>query len=977
MIVSDPAINEHRYSDIPARAVDKAGLSQKAFDWLFGYDYFIAHRSVDGKDYASALYDALTTKGSELDCFLDVKHYGAGGGLTNMQERALRKTTRLIVIVTPQAHDAHGPYLRDEVAEFRRIHPNGIIVPIGNWETLTEKHYPNSQLLPLLPHLPDDICIFESTEQLGEGRPSPQTVAKLVNDFSEERRSTKRLRWIRRFSMLLLILLIAAVGFGIYATLERNTAEIARARAEQTLARSFARTIGLNTYDFRPSPDERDALWELAGLEPTNANVRKRLIDDWIQTLPSLERAFALNARGVHAAIGLNTTHEAYLASRAIDAANVLVDALENPHVVDPQRMETLPYSLSNVGHILAALAAYMNPKTAAAVAARLVTALDKVSENPKETPSNRLASLAEALAAFAGRMDPSAAAPLAKRGALVLAKAIGNDNPKMGDSKGRLSKMSEALAVLAARMNSDDVAAVSAALIKAAEDGQEFDYVRISIVGSGLAALCACLKSNDAVAVSAPLVKALENPQENDPNRLSTLGDTVVTLAAGMNSDAAAAVTERAARVLVRALENAPDSDSGGHSSLGNTIAALAAHMNPNAAADVTERAARVLVRVLEKAPHFDHGDEPWGNTIAALAAHMNPDAAAAVTERAAHVLVGELENASPLKTDVTLSASLAALLARMKPEATTAVAEKGAHVLVRELEDSQDTFYERLSNLADAVATLTTYMKPDAAAALVGHVAPSLIKALENPLETRADRLEHFRDAVAAIAVRMNSDDAASVAVPLVKVFENPQENNPYRLSTLGDALAALAARMDPDTAAAVAQKGALVLVKALKDPREIDSERLADLGNALAGLAAQIPSARHTQLFGLMNRFFGWVPDPRKSQEAEHRDQQTIAKTCSVLNTQDLTEVLKWPFCVGEARKLVLSELEKKTGRIFGGDVWKFVEQAPSLGIKNLDQPAKCPRGEDAINELQALRAHETHKPGLAIPKDGNTR
>src|SRR5918996_2290564 len=151
MIARDPATNQSGSSDVAAPAVDKAGLSQKAFDWLFGYDYFIAHRSVDGKKYASALYDSLTTKGNELDCFLDVKHYGAGGGLTNMQTRALRKTTRLIVLVTPGAHDSDASYLRCKVAEFKRIHPNGIIVPIGNWATLTEKHYPNSQLLPFLP----------------------------------------------------------------------------------------------------------------------------------------------------------------------------------------------------------------------------------------------------------------------------------------------------------------------------------------------------------------------------------------------------------------------------------------------------------------------------------------------------------------------------------------------------------------------------------------------------------------------------------------------------------------------------------------------------------------------------------------------------------------------------------------------------------------------------------------------------------
>jgi len=47
------------------------------YDLFFGYDYFIAHRSVDGKPYAARLYEALTTEGNELDCFLDVKHYDA------------------------------------------------------------------------------------------------------------------------------------------------------------------------------------------------------------------------------------------------------------------------------------------------------------------------------------------------------------------------------------------------------------------------------------------------------------------------------------------------------------------------------------------------------------------------------------------------------------------------------------------------------------------------------------------------------------------------------------------------------------------------------------------------------------------------------------------------------------------------------------------------------------------------------------
>ena len=64
------------------------------------------------------------------------------------------------------------------------------------------------------------------------------------------------------------------------------------------------------------------------------------------------------------------------------------------------------------------------------------------------------------------------------------------------------------------------------------------------------------------------------------------------------------------------------------------------------------------------------------------------------------------------------------------------------------------------------------------------------------------------------------------------------------------------------------------------------------------------------------------------------------------------------MKWPFCVSEADKIALAELEKKTGRKFGGDIWKFVEKAPSLGIKDIDAPAKRPKVEDALKELKSV-------------------
>jgi hypothetical protein len=77
--------------------------------------------------------------------------------------------------------------------------------------------------------------------------------------------------------------------------------------------------------------------------------------------------------------------------------------------------------------------------------------------------------------------------------------------------------------------------------------------------------------------------------------------------------------------------------------------------------------------------------------------------------------------------------------------------------------------------------------------------------------------------------------------------------------------------------------------------------------------------------------------------------------LAEVCAQLRTQDLAQVLKYPFCTGEAEQIVLNQLQAISGRDFGGDVWKFVEQADSLGIKDIDSPAKRPSVPEALKEL----------------------
>jgi hypothetical protein len=72
-----------------------------------------------------------------------------------------------------------------------------------------------SPLLPSLPHLPNHICILEQPEELASGKPSDAAVAKLLNDFSEQRRSRIRLRVLQGVAFLLATLTLAAAAFAV------------------------------------------------------------------------------------------------------------------------------------------------------------------------------------------------------------------------------------------------------------------------------------------------------------------------------------------------------------------------------------------------------------------------------------------------------------------------------------------------------------------------------------------------------------------------------------------------------------------------------------------------------------------------------------------------------------------------------------------------------------------------------------------
>jgi hypothetical protein len=136
----------------------------------------------------------------------------------------------------------------------------------------------------------------------------------------------------------------------------------------------------------------------------------------------------------------------------------------------------------------------------------------------------------------------------------------------------------------------------------------------------------------------------------------------------------------------------------------------------------------------------------------------------------------------------------------------------------------------------------------------------------------------------------------------------LENLQETDSQLISNLGTALAALANKMAPYDVVEVA-KG---LAAALDRPQWADSERLSPLGESLAVFCRLLPSAHRTHL-------------------------------------------------------LALSNMLLQPGQDFGGDVWKFVGKADSLGIKDIDSPATRPLVQGALNELVGLQVPSRNTDG----------
>jgi hypothetical protein len=772
--------------------------------------------------------------------------------------------------------------------------------------------------------------------------------SELERQRKEKAKQAQVRQWLwSSLGIILGLATLVSVGFAIKANRAENLAIRERSAAVVALVQSFIRPIGSNSY-WNPSAAEQEALWELAELEPANQSVRMDVIQHWMKTEDSLSRALINDSLGLQAAIGLNKSLRVLFESQSGEAAKILIKALENPQEQDSFR-------LSDWSNSLVAMGAWMDTKDTTSVANQLADAQER-QNLAKGHHHAQFSYTSKTLAALTERMDTKEAAIVANRGAAAVASSL----EKLETDSAYLSELAETLAALIARINTKDAAIFAdrgAAVMTSILRGTWEDNYRWG-VGEALAALAPRMSANNAAATAISLANELEDLRELDSSeRLSSLGKAFPAFAARMNAKEAASM----AFYLTPALENLQSPNFKDRlSSIGKALAALAGRMNANDAAIVADR----LTLALQKA-NLEKGDFParlsgLGEALAALAARTNAKYAATLAYRGALVLVAGIEELKVDSNDISImSEALVALAARMNPENAATLANRLIPMLESSHQGRKDHYY--FSDLCKVLAALAARMNPDDAATLANRLIPMLESSQEG--EQDQYNVPAISETLAALAGRMNSEGAVIFANRLTAMMQNPQRNSNYWLSASSRVLVAITKTMNSNDSPAAATRGAIILAKALENVRDKDYGEMSDLGHELAALAVKIPKAEQTRLAALSLLFSRNVPNPPKLNENEARERTTVARVAELMTAKELVEVLKWPFCVGEAQKIILVELERKTQRSFKGNVWKFIEQADSLGIQGLnsqflDLPPKRPRIENAIKELQDL-------------------
>jgi hypothetical protein len=160
---------------------------------------------------------------------------------------------------------------------------------------------------------------------------------------------------------------------------------------------------------------------------------------------------------------------------------------------------------------------------------------------------------------------------------------------------------------------------------------------------------------------------------------------------------------------------------------------------------------------------------------------------------------------------------------------------------------------------------------------------------------------------------------------------------------LGQLARGLSAVSGRLGPQEAAAVAGQAAAALSQCMT--KTTDRFMVRQLAEPLSEVLLQENPSRLARRRSDAASAVGVLSCPGSVLIVPARLQSELEPLPPPLPAQTLVDLLKYPFCVGEARRLVLNQLARHYQRPFA-DQWDFVRfaQEQKLGLDLLTPPQR---------------------------------
>jgi Novel STAND NTPase 1/TIR domain len=517
-------------------------------------------------------------------------------------------------------------------------------------------------------------------------------------------------------------------------------------------------------------------------------------------------------------------------------------------------------------------------------------------------------------------------------------------------------------------------------------------------ILSSALASLSGRILEVDAIKAGNLIVEEIE--KSSDSQMLLTLSEALASLRDDVPED----IFYRAASRIVEVMGIAKDLQefwalSEALSSLGEKI--------PEDEDVIFNTASKLIVTKIEKSTNPE-SIKTLSSALSNLK-ERTPDA----IEKAASLIILRMEEATTTRKLVSLIEALTYLKERI-PEDT---ASRAARFIFKSMEKykgkarNSDTLKYFCSSLLKLGATVPKDVVNSAASLIVDEMekknTPNYLKNLSKALSDLGWRVPgaevsracniilvemekdskvflSLNSALEYLGDRIPKDVAQKAALLIVAEMERA---DPEELQQLSETLVSFGRKIPQDAA----QTAAPLIVLALEQSRygtqitslstslglivqTLTNQKIKHQNDHLitADVQEEINSAEdakkpfidffQTSAFAMSNMLLEPISENQENfPERSHTRRQLFSQYCDHLSPQQLAEVLKWPFSIGEAEDIVLETLERKLSKHnkkeirFLGKLRNFVMQAEDLGIKNLKSPAHHPTAKAALDEL----------------------